>query len=99
MAGSKTTYQYKESVSVPREELMTRVVLNEDMNKKDLRVFLHLLTHLDSKVPKAITKKHIAEDLNMSKKDVSEAIENLEIFGIIECRSSGSVRNGYVFLF
>lgn len=99
MASSASTFQYKTNISVPREDLLRRVVRCEDLNKKDLRVFLHLLTHLDAKTFKDISKKQIADDLNISKSSVSTAIENLIDYEIIEAGSSTSVNKGYRLLF
>lgn len=95
----KNTFQYTETISVHREKFLDFVVRNEELSKKDLRVCLHLLTHLDAMVFKDVSKKQIAEDLNMSKKDVSSSIENLLIEGIIEIGSSATVSNGYRLLF
>lgn len=95
----RNTFQYTETISVNREKFLDIVVRNEELNKKDLRVCLHLLTHLDSMIYKDISKKQIAEDLNLSKKDVSSAIENLIIEGVIENGSSATVSNGYKLLF
>lgn len=99
MSASKSTFQYKQSISVKRDTFMDKVVLNNELSKKDLRVVLHLLTHLDSITPKEISKKHISDELGMSKKDFSTSLENLEMYGVIDCRSTGSVKNGYILLF
>ena len=96
---AKSTFQYKQTISVYRETFMNRVVRNDELSKKDLRVCMHLLTHLDSQTIKAISKENIADDLHMTKKEVSKAIENLVMFDIIENGSSGSVKNGYRLLF
>ena len=95
----KNTFQYIETISIHREKFLNFVVRNEDLSKKDLRVCLHLLTHLDATTYKDISKKQIAIDLNLSKKDVSAAIEHLLIEGIIEVGSSATVSNGYMLLF
>ena len=91
----RNTFQYTETTSVNREKFLDVVVRNENLSKKDLRVCLHLLTHLDSMVFKEISKKQIADDLNISKKDISSSIENLILNGIIESGSSATVSKGY----
>lgn len=95
----KYTFQYKVTISVNREGLLNNVVRNKNLSKKDLRVFLHLMTHLDYATPKEISKKQIALDLNMRKEDVAEAIESLICEGIMINESSPSVSNGYRLLF
>lgn len=96
---AKNTFQYKTTISVNREMFIDVVVLNPDLSKKDLRVIMHLMTHLDSMTYKDVSKKHIADDLGMSKKEVSESIDNLIIEHVIEEGSSGSVKNGLRLLF
>lgn len=96
---AKNTFQYKTTISVNRERFIDVVVTNSDLKKKDYRVLLHLMTHLDSMTYKEISKKNIADVLEMSKSDVSEALNNLMINGIIEKGSSASVSGGYCLLF
>jgi len=99
MATSRNTFQYKESISVNRFNFLERVVRNNDLSKKDLRVCLHLLTHLDSVSYKEVSKKQIAFDLNLSKSDVTKSIKNLIDFEVIDEGSSASVDGGYKLLF
>ena len=40
-------HQYSNTITVPREALLENVVYNRDLSKKDLRVFLLLLTKLN----------------------------------------------------
>ena len=47
MANNRCIYQQKETVSIPKSELMEWVIMNDNLNKKDLRVCLFLLTELD----------------------------------------------------
>ena len=96
---AKNTFQYKTTISVNRERFIDVVVRNNELKKKDYRVLLHLMTHLDSMTYKEISKKNIADILEMSKSDVNEALENLMIQGIIERGSSASVNGGYCLLF
>lgn len=95
----KNTFQYKETISVNRELFLDVVVRNENISKKDLRVLIHLLTHLDSLNFKEISKKQIALDLNLSKREVSDSIDELINESIITCGSSQSVSKGYKLLF
>ena len=91
----KNTFQYTETISLNREKFLNVVVRNPYLSKKDLRVCLHLLTHLDSMVFKDISKKQIAKDLGLSKSEVNDAINNLLMEDIIEDGSSSTVSNGY----
>ena len=89
MANSLDTLQQKTSFSVNRESFLDRVVKNEDLSKKDLRVLLLLLTSLpgfcdrptrdDPKKFEAVHPKAIAKTLNMKKKDVDECLEYHDI--------------------
>ncbi len=99
MSSSKNTFQYKESMSINRHGFLNKVVRNNDLNKKELRVCNHLLTHLDGVNFKEISKKQIAYDLNISKSDVTDAIYTLIDHEIIEEGSSASVKHGLRFLF
>ena len=94
-----SSFQYKQNMSINRDGFMQKVVLEENLKKKELRVLLHLLTHLDAKNPKKISKSSIAEDLNISKSDVTNAINTLLDLDIIEWDSSGSIRGGYLLTF
>ena len=96
---SRNTFQYKESISVNRDRFLERVVRNNELSKKDLRVCLHLLTHLDSVNYKEISKKQLAYDLDLTKSEVGKAINNLIENGVIELGSSASVDKGLKLLF
>ena len=99
MAGPVKTFQYKQTMSINRDEFTKYVVKDNRLSKKDLRVLCHLLTHLDAIVPKEISKKNIAYDLDIRKKDVDDSIENLIYYEILIRSSSGSVKNGYMLAF
>ena len=99
MGSKKSTFQYKETISINRDNFLETVVRNDELSKKDLRVLLHLLTHLDSLNYRDVSKKQIAFDLNMPKKDVTYSIENLVEYGVISEGSSASVSNGLKLLF
>lgn len=111
MANNRCTYQQKDTVSIPKNELLEWVVYNTDLGKKDLRIVLFLLTELDGWQPpvkgnstdprnfKIIEEDHIAEILDMSVKNVKKSIDNLIYHGILEQGDSNSGRNGYRFTF
>ena len=99
MASRRYTFQNTESVSIDREKFLDMVVRNDDLDKNDLRVCLHLLTHLDFKHFKEISKKQIALDLGIKKSDVTESIDTLIYYHIIEKGNSAHVSGGYKFTF
>lgn len=99
MGSRQSTLQYKHVISFNRESFMEYVVQEDRLNKKELRVFLHLLTVLDSKFYKAINKKSIAKNLKIKKEDVEIALSVLMDYGIIEKGNEISVKNGYKLLF
>jgi DNA-binding MarR family transcriptional regulator len=111
MANIRYTYQQATTVSIPRDELLDSVVYNDVLSKTDLRVCLFLLTELNGWSPpktgeyndpcnyKKIDVKQIAEKLDISKKDVKRAINNLDKLCVIEKGDSNSVRDGYRFMF
>ena len=95
----RTTFQYKETMSINRENYLSVLVRNNNLSKKELRVALHLMAFLDSSTFKEISKKRIAEDLNISKGDVSEAIQTLIYEGVIEEGSNQHTSNGLRLMF
>jgi len=99
MGKSSKTFQYQATMSINRAEFTRKVVLNENLTKKDLRVLMHLMTEIDTRDYRSISKKSIATTLNLSKKEVTEAIYNLCIQNIIEEGDSDTVRGGYKTLF
>lgn len=68
---------------------------NENFSKTDLRIFIFLSCRLGSQRYTRVDKSQISESLNISKKKVSESLENLEQFGIIEKGSDEHTKNGY----
>lgn len=109
MANNKSVYQQINNVSIPKDSLREFVIYNDDLSKKDLRVFLLLLTYLDgfnssSKAEdprnyKKVNASSIADELGLSKKEVVYSIETLEAYGIIESGSSPLISFGYRFRF
>lgn len=111
MANNRCTYQQKDTVSIPKAELLDWVVMNDKLSKKDLRVCMFLLTELDGwKEPlkgqytdpknyRMINKGQIADILEMESKEVKKSIKNLVSNGILEKGDSNSGIDGYRFTF
>ena len=114
MAERTDVFQWKHTISIPRESFIKRVVTNDDLGYNDLRVCMFLLTELDgwnishplkkSASPdpqnyKAINLKQIAKTLDMDKKEVKASIRNLLDEEILEKGSSRSIEDGYRFTF
>lgn len=112
MANNRCTYQQEHTISVKREKLI-EVASNEDLSKKDLKVFLVLLTQLDGYIMpktynpnwkdplnfKRIDIRQMSELLDISKKDVKKSIENLWDAGYLETGSNDTIKDGYRFTF
>jgi len=96
---SKKTRQNVNTFSVNRKNFMDIVVKNENLSKKDLRVFIHLMTHLDGNEYRKVSYKNIALDLGYDKSDVKESINNLYTEGIVDIGDSGSVEKGLIITF
>ena len=114
MANNRNVYQQTYTVSVPKKDLLEFVVYNKELNKKDYKVFLMLLTELDGytppfrsrnfddKDPENFTKvdsEQIAEQLDMDESDVKKSIKKLLNEGIIEKGNTKNMKNGYRFRF
>ena len=113
MANNKNVYQQIYTVSVPKKELLDYVAFNKELNKKDYKVFLMLLTELngysspknkkfDSNDPQIFTKidaEQIADQLDMDENDVKKSIKKLLNEGIIEKGNTTNMKNGYRFTF
>lgn len=114
MANNKNTYQQKHTVSVPRKELREYVAYNPELNKKDYKVFLMLLTELDGysnpknritfedpdpKNFKKIDSEQMAEQLKLDESDIKKSLKKLLNEGIIEKGNNVNIKNGYRFTF
>lgn len=110
MANNRNTYQQTYNVSVPKAELLDFVVYNQELNKKDYKIFLMLLTELNgySKAsnnkedPKNFTKidtEQISTKLCIDESDVKKSIKKLTKEGIIEKGNTTNMKNGYRFTF
>ena len=111
MASNRNTYQQVHNVSVPRNNIVD-MAISQTYSKTDYKVFLMLLTELDGFSPptnridyrdplnyKKIDKKRIADRLGIKKDKVSNSIDNLRNYGIIEKGNTESIKNGYRFTF
>ena len=98
-ANRKSTLQYKHIISLNREKFMENVVFEDRLTKKELRVFLHLLTVLDSTSFKKINAKKIAKNLGIKKSEVEVALVVLMDLNKIDKGDELSVKNGYKLLF
>lgn len=97
MANQGTT-QCAYTISIPREKFLNKIVRNEYLTKKAMRVALYLMTELEYKDYRKINLKVISTALNMKKKDINEAIELLIAEGILDYGSSRIVEDGYKLL-
>lgn len=88
---------HKKLVSISIESL--RLIAKAPLKKKDYKVLLFLMSHLDSLTYKRVDKKPIAEELGMDKDDVEQSLENLVHAGLLIEGESGMVRKGYKFDF
>ena len=107
----RNVHQQKTVISIPREEFLENIVLNKNLNKKDLRVALFLLTELDGytepcsgsssdpKNFKTVKAKKIAQILDISSMEVRESLKKLTNDMIIEKGNSNSSDGGYRFRF
>lgn len=96
---SKKTHQNISTIAVNREGLLKMVIRNPNLSKRDLRVFLHLLTCVDALKYTKVTYKKIAEDLEYSKAEVKDSVNNLFTEGILDINDSESVEKGLMFNF
>lgn len=111
MANNRCTSQQTYNVSVPKDDLKELVIYNDELSKKDLRVFLILLTELEGwKEPKrgsnndpmnfrSIDESLIAERLDLKTKEVKKSLKTLYEQGIIESGDSEGSFDGYRFTF
>lgn len=111
MANNRCTYQQVHNVSIPKKPLLKKVINNESLSKKDLRVCLFLFTILDGWVEpvnkksqdpenfKVVFPDVIAFQLDMSQKDVKKSLRMLIREGIIEEGDANGVEDGLRFCF
>lgn len=113
MANNKFVHQSVYNVSVNRDKLVS-IACNEDLNKKDYKVFLMLLSQLTGyKAPeiqrensspdplnfKRVDVRQIADSLDLKRKEVDTSIDNLFDQGYLEEGSNDVVTDGWRFTF
>lgn len=110
MANNRYTYQQTYNVSIPKKPLMRKVITNDDLSKKDLRVCLFLFTVLDGWAEtlrkkedpenfKVVYPDVIAAQLDMSVKDVNKSLRTLIREKIIEEGDANGMEDGLRFRF
>ena len=85
---------YMSKFSTDIDQFQT-VAENQNLSKKDLRIFLFLCCRLTSKRYVKLDKKQIAESLCMTKKEIDKSIDNLINEGILSKGSDEHVKSGY----
>lgn len=85
-------YSHKLSTDL---EQFKMVAENQNLSKKDLRVFLFLCCRIGSKIYTKIDKTQVAESLCIPKKDIEKSLNTLENEGIIGKGSDDHVKHGY----
>jgi len=76
-------------------DALQRIAENEELSKKDYKLFIFLSCRLESEFYKRIDIEQIAETLNLTKKEVRKSLENLIDQGIVEEGSDEHVSKGY----
>lgn len=76
-------------------EKFSKVAENANLSKKDLRVFIFICGRVGSKYYTRIDRKQISKSLNMDRKDVDKALDNLQYENIIEEGSDEHAKNGF----
>ena len=111
MAAKQQVTQNQTSVSIFRDTFYQKVVRNANIERKEYKVLMLLLTELDgfadwerlmSSRPysdrrnfRKLSKSSIANTLQMSKTEVKDAIDGLIDKGLVEKGSSSTCKNGY----
>lgn len=71
------------------------VAENQNLNKKDFRVFLFMCCRVGSRQYIKLDKKQMSESLCIPKKEIDKCLEHLENEGIISRGSDDHVKDGY----
>ena len=71
------------------------VAENQNLSKKDLRIFVSLCCRMSSRFYTKVDKNQLAQTLCIPKKDIEKSLENLENEGIITKGSDEHVKSGY----
>ena len=113
--GTVDVTQYKENVHIPKDEFRYMIMNNGSLSKRDLRVMCYLLTVIngfntvrrigtaregqDPRNYTAIDTKVIARELEYSKSEIKESLQELCDRGLLEKGSSPVCKKGYRFTF
>jgi Crp-like helix-turn-helix domain len=73
------------------------VALDRDLTHTTLRVLKHLESTLGYRIPVGIAQKHIAQELGVSADDVSRALRQLRMKGIIEQTRDANLKAAFRF--
>lgn len=76
-------------------DALQKIAENEELSKKDYKIFLFLSCRLESEFYKRIDVEQIADTLNLTKKDVKKSIQTLLDQDIIEEGSDEHISKGY----
>lgn len=93
------TFQNQKTISLHREDFKRFIVLNQSLDKTDLRVVLHLFTFLDNNEYKYVDVNAMSKDLGIKKGKIRDSINYLIDEEILDYGSSGHVKNGLRFTF
>ena len=105
--------QHRTTVSVPKNPLLDKVVFNDELNERDLRVAIFLITILDGynyaygesknrKDPHNFRKIDLyktSDELMITKKELKKSLKKLLFTGVLEKGDGSSVKDGYRFTF
>lgn len=76
-------------------DALQKISENNELSKKDYKIFLFLSCRLESEFFKRIDIEQIADTLDLTKKDVKKSIEKLLEQEIIEEGSDEHISKGY----
>lgn len=86
------------------KQLLSATILNiqgiskhDTLKANDYRVLFFLMGHLDSMRYKKVDKKSIARELDLEKKDVTKAMDNLVLANILVEGESEHIEKGFRF--
>lgn len=68
---------------------------NQNLSKKDLRVFISLCCRVTSRFFTKVDKAQLAESLCIPKKEIEKSLDNLVNEGILSKGSDEHVKSGY----
>lgn len=92
-----TIRQNKTTITAPHDA-MVHIAMNYKLSKIELRVLVFLMARLDSTSYRPIDTKQIANALDIKKKEVKAALENLEYVEYIQRGGDVACSDGYKFI-